>query len=277
MEFKLLKEEDYTIDISKVKYRGNVSVPKNVVKETDENICEHGKGDIMYDETPYVKLYRPALIDKLGRPEFKLFCYIMEKMNRYNIVEIDVHNDEVYEYTGFKARTQIYGAIHILKDMSVIVKQTKMTGVWKVSEECMRKYISSRADDDKPFVKIYSPRLLMALDGRERALMHYICEKVDFEGVVKIEMHDYLDFSGYKHRNERDEMGKRKPEPNAVALSLAKNGLKRKRFIKDIALMVYDGEHAPRKGTYFRINPTIFYRGNRLADGHYNTTGGKTK
>jgi len=268
MIFKILKKKDFTLDLMKVKYRGERCVPTCNVVRTDDGICLDEKGNKVYDEVPFVKLYRPQLIDQLNLPEFRLFVYIMEKMNRFNVVEIEPESEELYEFTGFKQKSQLYCATKRLREKSVLIKETSTRLIWKVSEECMRRYSDPKKEDKRPFVKIYQPRALLALNSTERAVMYYICCKVDFEGVVKIDMHDFLDMTGYKQRNERDERGRRKCEPNAVNLCRGKHGLKRKGFIKDISLIVDDGDKVGR-GIYFRINPNIFFRGNRLKDGGY--------
>lgn len=278
MKYKLLGDKDFNIRVKKAKNKPKRVVPTIKVSVTDTDTGEIIDGcnmDIVKDNeidcTPFTKMFRPNLFDQLTFPEIRLLCYVIDKMNVYNVVELKATNRELYEYTGFKHRTQLYRALNGLKEMSVIIGKSPggSAGNWKVCPDCMQKKEKDIRDQDKrSFVKIYEARKLLDLSDVALSVFAYICIKMDFEGCVKMNFSEFQELTGYKRIRLNNGVGK-KYKRNENQFYKGKKELKEKDFIRDITTMVDDdSDEKPRPGIWYRVNPNIFIKGKRFDLGY---------
>lgn len=261
MKFKVISEKDFTIDANKIKVKPKRVVPTVKVNVTNNDTGEYTEGcdmnitkDTYTDVSPFVKLYRPNLIDKLGRQEFRLFLYIMEKINRWNNVELNPNNPEMYEYTGYKYSIEMYIGIKALKKEGILTKLHNAY-MWHMSEDVMQRWQGPDDRDTKKFVKIYEPRQFMQLGAKGRALLSYICVAMGYDGYVHVKLQDFLLATGYKDRK---------------TFNIAKKELVAAELIKDVLFMTVreEGEKFIRESTWYRVNPNVMIKGNRLELGY---------
>lgn len=277
MKFKLLNEKAYKIVKKNTKEKPTRVVPTTKVSVTDcdtGEVVENCDMDItrgrVIDCTPFTKVFRPNLFDQLKVSEVKLFCYIMEKMNRFNMVHLGGTDPELYEYTGYKCREELYRALAGLREMSVITgKGSVGSGNWKVCEDCLQRKENDKRDQDKRmFVKIYEPRKLLGLSDVALSLFSYICVKMDFEGCVRINSSEFQEMTGYKKARFSKVNGD-KYKRCSNQLHLAKTELKEKDFIRDVATMVDDETRKEiGRGHWYAVNPNIFIKGKRCDLGY---------
>lgn len=272
MIFKLLGDKDYKIKIKKGKFKIKKVIPRQRVSVTNKDTGEVTEGLSMdigteqyRDITTFVKVFRPNLIEQIAFSDLRLFCYVMEKMNQYNVVELDPASAELYEYTGYSCKEQVYRGIKGLKEMSVIVGMVRNAPhCWKVSEDCIQKRENGKRDyDSRPFVKIYEPRKLIGMSAVALSVFSYICVKMDYEGCIKMNFEEFRDMTGYK--KFRLTNGAEKYVRNPTQFYQGKRELKEMDVIRDITTMVDDGTRKRmRAGQWYRVNPNVFIKGNRM-------------
>lgn len=272
MKFDIDCERDFSVDVTQVRYRGRRIIPTMKVTVTDRGTGEVTEGcdmdvskRVVVDDTPFVKLYSINLVERLSHPAMKLFCFVMEKTNQWGRVEISVQDAELYEFTGFQCRAQVYKALRELRENGVVMdkKEGDNNSMWYVREGVFSRKYDSRADDRRMFIKLYQPRILMALDKSERAMVYYIFKNVGFDGVVEINNRKYLKAMGYSGWDTNGSHGM------CNWVIKIKKRLRDKGLIKDISHIVKEeGDNRPRSGRWYRINPSVFFKGNRIEAGY---------
>ena len=286
MKYKLLAAKDYKLRKSGVVRKKKHVMPSVLVDVTDTETgevvegCELAKGQFV-DCTPFVKLYRPNLLEQLSVSELKVMCYVMEKMNKYGVVEIDTMDREVYEYTGYRYSSEIRRGIKGLKDMSVLQEEKVTRNRWKVNPDCMEKRERQIPGESRArlFVKIYNPRPLMAMSGVALSVFYYICLKMDYEGCVKMNLEEFGKLAGYRRRvfggglSERvgreDNRRPNKLIRGRVSFYRGKKELLNLDVIREITTMVDDDTRKSiARGKWYRVNPNVFIKGNRLDLGY---------
>lgn len=269
---------DYRVDRKMTKFKRVQVGNRRSVDVVNEKTGEVVPGEmtvtrlVAVDGTPFVKLYRPQVLCSLGNGPRRMLLWMVENMNRSNIVELLPYDEETMKSIGLRNVVNVYAMIKELREWSLVEKIRATNGLYRVSLEFAGKmdYKAISEDEDKErrsmykkrdarrFVKVYDVMGVRSLSVKGMRMFVFCCLMMDYEGVVRFRYRDYFDMFGY-------EKGYGETHGRQDAYSGWREMMDRD-MIRDVtAVLLEDKDRRRQVGRvkYFRVNPNVFIRGDR--------------